>query len=185
MAAPPRAAPILPATPEPPQPAPKLDKAPEKPVPKKPDKPKPLPKPKPKSEPHPEAPPVPPVEKVSAPPESASPAPPAQSEQAKPEAPAPVPYVEASYKAPGLNNPPKRYPRVAQERQWEGTVTLNVLVLADGSPGEIRVERSSGHELLDEATIEQVKNWRFIPARKGDQAVPSRVVVPIEYKLKH
>lgn len=62
---------------------------------------------------------------------------------------------------------------------------MRVRVLANGSPGEIKVERSSGHELLDDSTVEQVQNWRFIPARKGDQPVDSWVIVPIEYKLKH
>ena len=104
--------------------------------------------------------------------------------QGKAAAPPPAPFVEASYKAPGLNNPPTRYPRIALERRWEGKVTLRVQVMPNGSAGEIKIERSSGHGILDEATVEQVKNWRFVPARRGDRAVVSWVIVPIEYKLK-
>ncbi|QSA97599.1 energy transducer TonB [Methylococcus sp. EFPC2] len=154
---------------------------PEPPPPKRPAPPKPKPKAKPVARPEP--PPISPqhseAEAPSAPVVSAPEAPP------KPAAPPPAPYVEASYKGPGLHNPPTRYPRIALERQWEGSVQLKVQVLTDGTAGEIRVERSSGHEILDEATIEQVKSWRFIPARRGDQAVISWVIVPIEYKLKH
>ena len=97
--------------------------------------------------------------------------------------PSPVPYIEASYRTPGLNNPPKRYPPIAQQRGWEGKVILKVKVLANGSAGEITVEKSSGHELLDEATIEQVRNWRFTPARRGNVAVDGTIFVPIEYNL--
>jgi len=163
--------------PEPPKPQPKQAKPVEKPAPKKPDKPKPKPtaKPAPRSEPAPE-----PAEESPAPMLQAPPAP----VEAKPTAPAPAPFVEASYKSPSLHNPPTRYPRIALERQWEGAVTLRVQVLANGSAGEIKVERTSGHEILDQATIEQVRDWRFIPARKGDQAVVSWVIIPIEYKLK-
>ncbi|HYE37908.1 energy transducer TonB [Methylocaldum sp.] len=168
------------ADPEPPQPqVQQPPPKPEKPAPKKPDKPKLKPKPtvRPTPAPAPE------------PPQATTPTPSAPVEastapvQARPAAPAP--FVEATYKAPGLNNPPTRYPRIALERRWEGTVTLRVQVLSNGSAGEIKIERSSGHGILDEATVEQVRNWRFIPARKGGQGVISWVIVPIEYKLKH
>lgn len=176
----PVAEPPKPQVQTPPAPAPvtsKPEKRPERPAQKKPAKPKPkLPQ---QPAPEPEA----PAERV----QEASPAPVTGPTSASPPAPrpAPAPYVEASYKSPSLHNPPTRYPRLALERQWEGTVTLRVRVLANGSPGEIKVERSSGHELLDDSTVEQVQNWRFIPARKGDQPVDSWVIVPIEYKLKH
>lgn len=171
------------ASPEPPQPQvqqppPKPEPKPEKPAPKKPDKPKPKPKPKPVARP------TPAPEPSETPTPSAPATVPTASTQGKPAAPAPAPFVEASYKAPGLNNPPTRYPRVALERRWEGKVTLRVQVMPNGSAGEIKIEGSSGHEILDDATVDQVKNWRFIPARRGDRAVVSWVIVPIEYKLK-
>lgn len=162
------------------KPQPKPEKPIEKPAPKKPAKPKPVARPQPKPAPPVEQSPEP-VKAPAAPVEA-----PVQAKAAAPAAaPAPAPFVEASYKSPSLNNPPTRYPRLALERQWEGTVTLRVQVLASGSAGEIKIERSSGHEILDEATIEQVKNWRFIPARRGDQTVVSWVIIPIQYKLKH
>jgi len=172
------------ATPEPPQPQvqqpppPKPEPKPVKPAPKKPDKPKP--KPKPAARPDPLPAPEPPRAAVS----NATADAPIAPVQAKPAASAPAPFVEATYRAPGLNNPPTRYPRVALERRWEGKVTLRVQVLPNGSAGEIKVESGSGHDILDESAVEQVREWRFIPARKGDQAVVGWVIVPIEYKLK-
>jgi len=184
-----QAAPELPkASPPPPPPVQKPEPKPDKPLPKKPEKPKPKPKPTPKPlpelvpEPRPELPdktdpapaPSPPVTTAS---------PPVQGKPVAPSAPT-ASLVEATFKAPGLHNPPTRYPRLALERQWEGRVVLRVQVHADGSPGDIRVEKSSGHELLDEAAVSQVGQWRFLPARRGDQAVASSVLVPIEFKLK-
>ncbi|MDD5272706.1 MAG: TonB family protein, partial [Methylovulum sp.] len=162
-----------------PQPAPP-EKAKAKPV--SPPKPKlavkpvvpkkPAPPDKPKADPAPPAPPT-----FSAPPPLFTPAP----AQASPKpAPAPVaaqPLVKAAYSAPGLKNPPTRYPKIAQMRQWEGTVTLEVKVLADGSAGEVRIVSGSGHEILDESAVEQVKAWRFIPAHRGDKTVEDWVRV--------
>lgn len=173
-----------------PKPSPKIES---KPVVKPQAEPvvqeKPKPVLKPRLEPKPAPKPVP-VDKAPAPvQESAAPPEPAPAASSTPvqsaPAPAPVSFTEASYKSPGLRNPPTRYPRIALERQWEGTVVLRVQVLASGLAGEIKIERSSGHELLDDSTIEQVKEWHFIPAQKNDQPADSWVIVPIEFKLKH
>lgn len=188
VAAPPAAAPtprqpeVKPPPPPPPPSPPKAEKPPEKPVPRKPDKPKPKPAPKKPAQ-------VEPARVESAAAAVAAPAAPvatAAPSEAKPAAaPAPQPYVAASYKDASLKNPPTRYPPIALERRWEGRVVLRVQVLPSGSAGEISIESSSGHEILDNATIDQVKGWHFLPARRGDQAVASWVIVPIEYKLKH
>lgn len=174
------------APPQPPaetaKPPPKLEKPPEKPALKPAVKPKPKPKPLPR-----------PVQQTRAEPETEiAPAPAPSTAAVVPPTEAPIkaapvsaPVVEASYRAPGLNNPPTRYPRLALERGWEGAVVVRVHVLPSGGAGEIKLERSSGHDLLDEATIEQVRNWRFAPARRGDSAIDSWVVIPIDYKLKH
>ena len=92
--------------------------------------------------------------------------------------------VKAAYSAPGLKNPPTRYPKIAQMRQWEGVVLLEVQVLANGSAGNIKILKSSGHEILDESAIEQVKSWHFIPAHRGDKTVEDAVRVPVSFKLK-
>lgn len=98
--------------------------------------------------------------------------------------PHPLPFVEAVFRSPSLKNPPTQYPPLAIERQWEGRVILRVQVLAHGVAGQINIEHSSGHALLDDAAAQQVKNWHFLPARRGDQPVDSWVKVPIEFKLQ-
>jgi len=49
------------------------------------------------------------------------------------------------------------YPQVAREQQLYGNLILHVAVRADGSVEHIRVVRSSGLEVLDQAAIEIVK----------------------------
>lgn len=150
------------------QPQAEPPKPPEKPAPKKP---KPLPRPVPLKQ----AEPAPTPEPLTAPPPVA----------AAPVAPAPTPFQEANYKAAYLQNPPPRYPSMARERHWQGEVLIRTRILADGTAGDVRLERSSGHEALDEAALEAVKRWRFVAAKEGDRAVDSWVIIPIDFKLKN
>lgn len=178
------------AAPPPPPPA----KAEPKPLDKKPapkPKPKPVQKPKiasevkkPAAKPQvkPEA--LPDVPAPAAPPVPASQAAPASSHQDKPASASQNNTVtSASANADYLNNPAPVYPRMARQRQWEGRVLLRVFVTAEGNCGELSVQHSSGHDVLDEAALEAVKQWRFVPGKRGDTAIGSWVNVPIEFKL--
>jgi protein TonB len=49
------------------------------------------------------------------------------------------------------------YPEAARSRNLEGSLVLSVDVLADGSIERVRVMRSSGYELLDEAAVRIVR----------------------------
>lgn len=49
------------------------------------------------------------------------------------------------------------YPERARQRDLEGSLVLSVDVLADGSIEHVRVMRSSGHDLLDEAAVRIVR----------------------------
>jgi protein TonB len=63
-------------------------------------------------------------------------------------------------------------------------VLLEVLVAADGRAAEVRLLRSSGFAPLDDSATRTVRErWRFIPARRGDTPVASRVTVPIRFRL--
>ena len=78
---------------------------------------------------------------------------------------------------------PPVYPRVAKEEGWEGVVLLRVLVHTNGMPGEITIRKSSGHKTLDEAAIEAIQQWRFIPAKDGGFAVRKHVYIPFKFGL--
>jgi protein TonB len=81
------------------------------------------------------------------------------------------------------DNPAPPYPGPARRRGHEGTVYLAVEVLAGGTTGRIRVERSSGHPILDDAALQAVREWRFEPAMKNGIPVASWVEVPIRFVL--
>jgi len=66
----------------------------------------------------------------------------------------------------------------------EGTVRLKVLISREGSALKIEIAQSSGHEILDKAAAEAVRNWRFIPAHQGDSPVDEWVQVPVVFRLK-
>jgi periplasmic protein TonB len=81
-------------------------------------------------------------------------------------------------------NPPPAYPVIARRRAEQGTVTVSVLVGADGSVERAEVADSSGFDTLDAAALETVRSrWRFVPARHGGIAVESWVLVPIRFAL--
>jgi periplasmic protein TonB len=82
-----------------------------------------------------------------------------------------------------LHNPAPDYPRLARRLGEEGRVLLKVLVSDDGSAASVNLEKSSGSERLDNAAMDTVKQWRFIPARKGGVALSAYVLVPIMYSL--
>jgi protein TonB len=189
-AAAPRAA--EPAPPAPPAVQPKPQPKPVKPKkapapPKKPQvvrKPVPAPAPKPASV----APPVPmsaaqaasstPGNPTSPAAAAASTAAPAASASAKA-----VPFTEANYRANYKSNPKPEYPRIAKSRGWQGKVLLRVDVTVEGRSAAVAVQQSSGHDLLDEAAVEAVRRWTFLPAKRGDTPVASTVTVPIQFKL--
>lgn len=81
-------------------------------------------------------------------------------------------------------NPRPPYPRLAQERGWQGDVVLRVRVSAAGAVLEAKLERSSGHPFLDRAAGEAVRGWRFRPGRLGGKAVESEALVPVRYRLE-
>lgn len=80
-------------------------------------------------------------------------------------------------------NPLPKYPPFAREKGYEGTVHLRVLVQANGRVGRLAIDRSSGHDILDRAAVDSVKEWTFLPAQKGGRPVESWVLLPVKFML--
>ncbi len=80
-------------------------------------------------------------------------------------------------------NPKPVYPPAARRDGQEGKTLLLVEVLSNGRVGKVKVEKSSGYKLLDEAAVEAVRKWRFTPAKKGKTPVTAWARVPIEFSL--
>lgn len=87
------------------------------------------------------------------------------------------------YSGAGLSNAAPRYPYLARRQSQEGRVVLRVQVTADGAAAAVRLRQSSGYRLLDEAAVEAVKKWRFVPAIRAGAPVAGSVDVPVSFKL--
>lgn len=131
-----------------------------------------------------------PQEAANPTPAFAIPAPPPATSPAQPVPPAPpAPAATAATATPArfdaayLNNPEPGYPAASRRLGEEGRVLLRVRVSAAGQPVAVDVEKSSRFERLDEAARQAVARWRFVPARRGDEAVESSVLVPIVFRL--
>ncbi len=100
-----------------------------------------------------------------------------------PPPPPPAPVVQAQEGANDWKNPRPPYPRSALREGWEGKVVLRVKVLPDGKVGGALVQTSAGHSVFDEAALEIVKTWTFVPATQGGKPIAGWVAVPFEFRL--
>lgn len=92
-----------------------------------------------------------------------------------------IPRFNAAY----LNNPAPVYPAAARRRNIEGKVLVRAEVQADGRCSRVELKTPSDSELLNQAALDAVKKWRFVPATLGGQTVTAWVEVPITFKLEN
>ncbi len=177
--------------PPPPEPPPVVE--PEVVLPKPPPDP-PKPKPEPKKEP-----PKPEKPKADKPkPRPVSTVPPTAVPVAAPApAPAPVAAAPAPAAAPSRAVPSwqgrvlshlerhKRYPRAAQARRQEGVAQVRFTIDREGRVLAVKLDRSAGHDLLDEETLEMVRRASPLPP-PPDEMTQERIelVVPVQFFLK-
>ncbi|TCS99524.1 outer membrane transport energization protein TonB [Tepidimonas ignava] len=192
-------------TPEPAPPQPAAQPAP----PPEPPRPKAVPKtapvradtpPPPTAPPQPEATPTPAPEAVavtSAPP-VAAPATPAPGaavaasavEAASPAAsaaaaPAAAPRIELpSASAAYLNNPPPPYPALSRRLGEQGRVVLRVRIEPDGTASAAEIRTSSGYERLDQAALQAVLRWRYVPGKRNGVPEAMWFLVPVQFVLQ-
>lgn len=88
------------------------------------------------------------------------------------------------YNADYLNNPAPGYPSLSRRLREEGRVLLRVRVDVQGNATQVNLHQSSGFSRLDERAEETVRRWKFVPARRGGEAVEAWVIVPIQFSLK-
>jgi protein TonB len=94
------------------------------------------------------------------------------------------PVVPPSLQAGYLRNPEPPYPTVSRRLGEEGTVQLRVQVSAEGHAVRVDIHRSSGFPRLDETAAAAVREWRFVPAKRGTTPVAATVIVPIVFRLE-
>ena len=82
------------------------------------------------------------------------------------------------------NTVPVTYPETARRNGWEGTVTVWIRITAKGEVSEARVEKSSGHDLLDTAARDYARRLRFDPAREDGKPVETSGSFDVRYRLR-
>lgn len=104
--------------------------------------------------------------------------------------PAPPPPPATAEVAP--RNDPRRpatipesaYPPQSKRLNEEGEAIVNLLILENGTVGEVKLEKSTGFPRLDEATVAQVKKWRFLPGTKDGKPAAMWIARKVTWKLK-
>ncbi len=66
----------------------------------------------------------------------------------------------------GLPNPVPEYPAIAVRWGWEGAVYLRFKILQSGHVDEVKIIKSSGYPIMDNAAKTTVERWEF-PKQKS------------------
>lgn len=99
-------------------------------------------------------------------------------------APAPAPVIPPNFNADYLDNAAPSYPALSRRMGEEGRVVLRVFVNQQGLPTQVELRTSSGFSRLDSVALETVRQWKFVPARRGEQPIGAWVLVPISFSLR-
>ena len=95
-----------------------------------------------------------------------------------------VAVTAARFDADYLHNPKPVYPHASRRLGEQGKVLLRVFVSAAGLAEKVEIKLGSGFARLDQAAEEAVSRWRFVPAKRGEQAIAAWVQVPITFQLE-
>ena len=77
-----------------------------------------------------------------------------------------------------------KYTREALQAKVEGVVEVELVVLADGTVGDVRVTKSLDKVYgLDQQAIDAAKQWLFRPGTKDGRGVPVMVTLVLEFRL--
>ncbi|TYC90951.1 energy transducer TonB [Novosphingobium sp. BW1] len=79
----------------------------------------------------------------------------------------------------------KSYPKEAKKARQQGTVTVRFTVTRDGSVSAVAIKTSSGHDLLDGATLDLLRRVAPLPSMPSSMERDSvTLALPIDYSLR-
>jgi protein TonB len=76
------------------------------------------------------------------------------------------------------------YPRVARDRNWQGTTHLVLRIRAGGKLERVTIATSSGYEVLDQRAIELVNSLALPSVPEEIHSSSFAVRVPVRFALK-
>jgi protein TonB len=82
-----------------------------------------------------------------------------------------------------FSQPP--YPPTDRREGNQGSVDVEIYVLANGRVGDARIVKSSGFERLDQVTLEEARrSWRMLPATRDGEPFAQWHRLRVVFKLK-
>jgi periplasmic protein TonB len=100
----------------------------------------------------------------------------------------PAPDVEPRLNPRARRGVPEErdYPDTSRRLKEEGDVIISILINSDGSVGDVKVEKSSGYQRLDDAAVDFYKNKasKFLPATRAGQPVAAWKTLKVTWKLR-
>ena len=91
-----------------------------------------------------------------------------------------MPSSNAQY----LQNPKPSYPAISKRLGEQGKVMVRVLIGVDGKALRAEISQSSGYERLDQAALNTVLAWRYVPGKRGGVPEAMWFSVPINFILE-
>ena len=79
-----------------------------------------------------------------------------------------------------------QYTRAAMEARLQGAITMDAVVRADGSIGDITITQPLDNNKygMDERCVKALTEWQFKPGTKDDKAVDVIVTITMSFSLK-
>ena len=115
---------------------------------------------------------------------ASTPAPVATAPAAPPAPPAPPAIQLPSSNADYLQNPKPAYPPLSRRLGEQGKVIVRVLIGTDGVPKKAEMRQSSGFDRLDQAALNTVLKWRYVPGKRAGVAEEMWFNVPLTFVLE-
>jgi TonB family protein len=83
----------------------------------------------------------------------------------------------ADVKAATVSSPNPVYPLAARKQHWTGFGDFRCHIRADGTVAAVDVLRSTGHQVLDQAAITALREWKFQPGKM------QTINIPINFRM--
>ena len=90
-----------------------------------------------------------------------------------------LPSSDADY----LKNPPPLYPRMSRRLGEQGVVIVRAFIGVNGQAEKAEIYKSSGYERLDQAALDAVKLWRYVPGKRMGHVEPMWFNIPLKFVL--
>lgn len=90
-----------------------------------------------------------------------------------------LPSSDADY----LQNPRPTYPAMSRRQGEQGKTIVRVLIGVDGVPKQTELAKSSGFTRLDQAALDAIMRWRFVPGKRAGVPESMWFNIPINWVL--